>query len=260
MIRKVLLAMICLLLLGTATAYPLSSWKLTAPIISLGVTDLTTNLVGWWSCNENTGTEIADSSGNSNTGTLTNATWTAGNYGSCLSFNGTTAFVTIPDSKSLQFGGATTVALWINPTSVNAAYRFLSKRDAGGTQFDFMCSNANTLAIYNGNETTQSAACLTTGWQHIAVVNSSGDNTLTFYRNGSIVTQVGPFMTISANDAPLLIGKDYTGIQYFYGLIDEIPIFSRGLTPTEIDDLYDFGGVIPSTSKPQLMIAGGDDE
>ncbi len=43
-----------------------------------------------------TGTTVADASGNGNTGTITNATWTtAGKYGNALTFNGTNALLTV---------------------------------------------------------------------------------------------------------------------------------------------------------------------
>ena len=52
---------------------------------------------------EGSGTTVADASGNGNTGTSRNATWTtAGKFGGALSFNGTTARVNIPNSASLQ--------------------------------------------------------------------------------------------------------------------------------------------------------------
>ena len=51
------------------------------------------------------GTAVADQSGNGNNGTLTNATWagaSAGRFGNALSFNGTNASVTIPDSRDAR--------------------------------------------------------------------------------------------------------------------------------------------------------------
>ena len=53
-------------------------------------TSAPTGLVAAYGFDEGTGTTTADSSGNGNTGTLTNATWTtAGKFGKALSFNGT---------------------------------------------------------------------------------------------------------------------------------------------------------------------------
>src|SRR5271168_792732 len=55
----------------------------------------TSGLVAAFSFNEGSGTTVNDSSGNGNTGTISNATWTtAGKYGGALSFNGKTSRVT----------------------------------------------------------------------------------------------------------------------------------------------------------------------
>jgi len=48
-----------------------------------------TGLTAEWKLDDGTGTSAVDSSGNGNTGTLTNGpTWTAGNTGGALSFTG----------------------------------------------------------------------------------------------------------------------------------------------------------------------------
>jgi hypothetical protein len=58
--------------------------------------------VAAYSFNEGSGTTVADSSGNNNTGTLSGVTWTtAGKFSNALVFNGTTARVNIPNSPSL---------------------------------------------------------------------------------------------------------------------------------------------------------------
>ena len=55
-------------------------------------------LVAAYSFDEGVGGTVGDSSGNVNSGTIGNATWTAsGKFGSALSFNGTSALVTIAD-------------------------------------------------------------------------------------------------------------------------------------------------------------------
>ncbi len=52
---------------------------------------------------EGSGTTVTDQSGNGHNGTVANTTWAAtGKYGKALSFNGTSAMVTIPDAASLH--------------------------------------------------------------------------------------------------------------------------------------------------------------
>ena len=90
---------------------------------TLTVNQATQGLVAAYSF-ENAGTTVADASGNGNTGTIANATWTtAGKYGNALVFNGTNAWVTIPDSASLHLTTGMTLEAWVNPSTVSSAWR-----------------------------------------------------------------------------------------------------------------------------------------
>ena len=65
------------------------------------------------------GTAVADNSGTGNNGTLVNATWfgaTAGRFGT-LSFNGSNASVTIPDSNGLDLTIGMTLEAWVRPAT-----------------------------------------------------------------------------------------------------------------------------------------------
>ena len=63
---------------------------------------------------EGSGTTISDRSGNNNTGTLTNGpTWTAGEYGGALLFDGADDRVRVNDSNSLDLTTAATFEAWV---------------------------------------------------------------------------------------------------------------------------------------------------
>src|SRR6202030_2837034 len=57
-------------------------------------------LLGWWKFDENGGLAASDASGGNNTGALVNGpTWTAGQFGSALSFDPSLSqYVQVPDS------------------------------------------------------------------------------------------------------------------------------------------------------------------
>ena len=77
-----------------------------------------TGLVAAYAFNEGAGTTVADVSGNSNTGMISGATWTAaGRYGGALVFNGTSAVVTVPNAASLQLTTGMTLEAWVYPTA-----------------------------------------------------------------------------------------------------------------------------------------------
>src|SRR3989338_1965645 len=63
----------------------------------------TSGLVGYWTFDEGAGTTANDSSGNNNTGTLTNGpTWTTGKIGQALNFDGSDDYVKIPGTATLM--------------------------------------------------------------------------------------------------------------------------------------------------------------
>ena len=91
---------------------------------TLTVNQATPGLVAAYSFSEDAGTTVADASGNGNTGTIVNATWTtSGKYGDGLVFNGTNARVDIGDSASLHLTTGMTLEAWVNPSTVSNTWR-----------------------------------------------------------------------------------------------------------------------------------------
>ncbi len=81
---------------------------------SLFAQDITTGLVGYWSFDEGQETAANDHSGNSNTGTVSGATWSFdGKLGGCLDFDGVDDYV---------LGSASLTASPCNPENQQARY------------------------------------------------------------------------------------------------------------------------------------------
>jgi hypothetical protein len=115
---------------------------------SAGVTVTVSNtgspgLVGAWAFDEGSGTTVADQSGKSNNGTITNATWvTQGKFGKALSFNGTNAWVTIPDSSTLDLTTGMTIEGWVKPTTSSGWQTAMAKEQPGNLAYG-MYANTN---------------------------------------------------------------------------------------------------------------------
>src|SRR3989344_2491526 len=225
--------------------YNSGAQKFTAPPTNLG-------LVGYWSMNEGTGTVAGDGSGNGNRGTLTGGpTWVDGKRGKALSFDGGDDKVNAGTGSSLNVTGAFTASAWIYPRSYGGASkgRIIQKGDLTSTGFIWFVDNSNTTNgmsfCTNGCSGGQLGNIITLNqWQHVTVV-WNGASIATFYVNGvskGNASSVTSGSISSHLSSPLSIGANAADTtRQFNGLIDEVRIYNRELTASEIQALYKSG-------------------
>ena len=195
-----------------------------------------TGLVAAYSFDDATGTTVADLSGNTNTGSISGATWTTGGrFGSALSFNGTSSRVTVPDSASLDLTNALTLEAWVRPSVTPTSWRAVMHKDvdryylfASGTQNRPVVGG--TFGTTNQNVTAPTALSVGT-WAHLAATYDR--TTIRLYVNGVQVATGPQTAAVSTSNAVLTIGADFYGEQ-FAGLIDEVRVYNRALTAAEI--------------------------
>ena len=218
------------------------------------------NLVGYWSFEDATGTTATDFSGNGNTGTLTNmdanTDWIKGKAGKALDFDGTDDYVTVPQTANLDGFSQFTISAWIKQDSSKDA-AFLSTKNSNNSGPYYVWINGNGSITFfasavNANNrysyiTTNTTGLITYGaWHHVvAVFNGSTD--LTVYVDGVSYTGTygsagSAFSSVVDTSIPILIGTYSTygpdaGIE-FNGKIDEVRIYSSALTATQIKNLY----------------------
>src|SRR3989338_10335151 len=88
--------------------------------------DITSGLVWYWKLDENSGSIVADSSGNGNTGTLIGgAAWLSGYTNSDVNFDGADDMVTVADNVAFD-PAIVSVSAWVNPTSVIATQQIIT--------------------------------------------------------------------------------------------------------------------------------------
>jgi RHS repeat-associated protein len=194
-------------------------------------------LVGYWKFDEGSGLTAADSSGNNLTGTLTGGpTWTTGRVNGALSFNGAGSYVQVGAPPSLVMSTAMTISAWINPTGdgiiVNKEDEYEVAVLSGHLQWAIANSNPGWAWIDTGYIPPLNQ------WAHIAVTYDSG--LVKTYANGVLVHTYAGAGTIGDVDPALndfRIGGRQCCVQYFSGSIDEVRIYNRALSATEIQSL-----------------------
>ena len=240
---------------------------------------LTDGLVGYWTMdgskvNWKTGA-VTDSSSQNNTGFVTNmATSTgvaAGKIGQALSFDGGTTYVNLSSTSKVNIPGDNlTIAAWIYPIDLvgTTSPRVINVNSATddyvlAISFASAAGPTNASAIYSaygtGEIDSPANSISANKWQHIAVVwsNSGGGNSGAAYINGVAVATT---TAIAANygDAVATIGSRIVGAPsvVFPGLIDDVRIYKRLLSATEIKALYNSGAAKFNVSPTKYLTDG----
>ncbi len=228
------------------------------------VASITVGLSGYWNFDEGTGTTLIDNSGNGNDGALNNylddSSWLSGQVGGALAFGGPVSsnWVFIPNYPKPS--STMTISAWVWATSRTTWATVLKNWPSAGQQFHFGLDNAtgdlsNYLIQQGGGQVgpVREGAVSplpTNSWQHIALVCNGG--TLQIYRNGQAVgTPLAYDGTINTNVAipAMAIGAkiltnnlpDSGSPGYWHGKMDELGLWSRGLTAAEIGAIYRAG-------------------
>ena len=225
---------------------------------------LTDGLAGYWKMDEASGTNVADSvGGNTGTATSSDPSVTTGNYSNARSFSGSSsANIAIPDNSSLDPSSAITISAWINVTGGDGTYRTVVCKPTtagwGGTYASYCMrlTSANTLEMWvnNGADGADYARSTSTiiagsGWKY--VTGTFDGSTETIYINGSANGTPTSYSASITNSAyPLTIGShnSLSSGEAFYGNIDDVRIYNRALSTTEISNIYN--GTIAGTYAP----------
>ncbi len=225
--------------LSASARDPTSNQAVCGPVtvtVVNGAPTLTTGLVAAYGFNEGGGTTLGDSSGHGHLGALSGPAWTAGKFGSALSFDGINDFVTIADSSLLDVTTRMTLEAWVYPRTVSS-WRTIFLKEQPGNLVYALYGNTGTnrpavqIDVAGGDvrATTQLAA---NTWTHLAATYDGA--MLRFYRNGTEVGSRGVSGAITISSGALRIGGNSVWGEYFDGLIDEIRISNRALAPGEI--------------------------
>jgi chitodextrinase len=208
-------------------------------------------------------TSVADASGSGNNGTTRNTTWAAaGKYGGALSFNGTSSWVTVPDSASLHFTGGFTVEAWVDPaTALGTAWQAVAvKERTGGVVFG-LYANSNRkqpggLTFTGSSEkTAYGTSQVAAGkWTHLA--ETFDGSAVRLYVNGTLVSTMVAAGALPSSTSPLRFGGDAVWSEFFRGLIDEARVYNRPLAAPEISsDMAKPVGTAADTQAPTVPSA-----
>jgi hypothetical protein len=208
------------------------------------------SLVSWWRGEGN----ASDAWGTNNGTLLGGATFGAGAVGQAFQFDGSGNAVCIAASPSLDVGQGTglTIEAWIQPTSVTIGRPIVEWVVTNTFGVLFMTWNAgavhaNIVGTDGSYHMLESAPGLLVPNQfhHVAVTYDKVSGVARLLVNGVVVKEAnfGSFSPRTSSD--MMIGyrpvtSPYGPLQFF-GLIDEVSLYNRGLTTNEIQAIYQAG-------------------
>src|SRR5262245_52080711 len=214
--------------------------------------DVIPGLVAAYGFNELGGPTTADASGAGNVGTLLGGATriTTGKYGNAISFDGINAAVRIPDSPSWKVNGSSTytIGMWVKVKDVDRDYQAAIGMGAWPAD-NLHIYKLGVAWVYKLNTSgvgcvgkTADLSYLTAAdgeYHHIALVLNSGVGRCDFYSDGQVVgTGENVSGTTSFTTGPesndLFIGGLDGGNQYIKADIDEVRLYTKALTETEI--------------------------
>jgi len=205
-------------------------------------------LVGYWNFDEGIGDMAYDHSGNNNNGILRNGPgWAAGISGHCLEFDGIDDFVEILDAPGLDISGTEiTFTAWVKSPAYHDLGWIMGKGRAGdwNEMVWWLLPRSNgsvRYAIKSGGSTIEQldipVGLTPEVWHHVGVVYDG--SYMRFYIDGSEADNAPKTGNLNTNDASIIIGWDAWALSnYYFGSIDEVKIYSRALSPSEMESEY----------------------
>jgi hypothetical protein len=190
-------------------------------------------LIGWWKFDEGSGTVARDSSGNGNDGAIKgDPKWVAGKTGSALELDGNGDYVEV-GSVGISGTAPRTVAGWAkaSTTSIPAwttVFGFAPAGSTDGTYFDIEVDDTGNYVI-NVQGWQAILGPVDTQWHHFAA--TYGGTGGSWYLDGQLIDSLdGAVGTIDQ----VRIGAGVGNSNYFLGVVDDVRIYDRSLTPGEI--------------------------
>jgi hypothetical protein len=184
-------------------------------------------------------------------------TFVPGEDGQAFFFNGINADVRVPASSRINVGvlGALTIEAWVSPASLAeqpiaewnsgstyGAHFWLSTQvPSGGGGPGCLYANLRDTAGTSHTIGSPGGLLLSNTFQHVALTYSRTNGIATLYLNGAIIAQqnLGAFNPQTSYDLYFGLRPSNTPRPvYLFGSLDEVSLYNRALSASEIQMIY----------------------
>ena len=251
---------------STASAQPSASSSASptasaSAVVSPSPGTLSNGLISYYKFDETSGNTAADTK-NTNNGTATGTTIVDGKIGKARSFSTTASYVSLGNSSTLNPTNAITASAWINQTS-GAGFKSIARRagawnfmrDSNDSYWEISPQIAFNFTNSQGtNQDCRGNTIISNNiWYFVAATYDQQNVKL--YVNGVLDKTcpfTAPIKTLAANTYIGRALNDDT-LWNFPGIIDEVGIWDRALTPEEVTSLYNGGSGVQVSLKSNSL-------
>jgi hypothetical protein len=226
---------------------------------------LDSNLISYWKLDANSNDSV-----NSNNGTDTSITYSAGKISNGADLNASSDKIAVATNANLEMA-AQSWSFWIKTSDATSnvnvisryedatkrSFRSILNNTAGEISFAWYDTSNNNTALDNTSDINDGA------WHHIvAVCDTDGSDLRTAIyvdssQVGTTATHAGSTTSIKTTGGASVAFGGGNGIDAsgFVGMLDEIGLWSRALTSAEVTELYNAGAgkTYPFASGPSNL-------
>jgi hypothetical protein len=213
-------------------------------------------MVSWWGADNNALDIVGMNNGTIHGG----VTYGQGEVGSAFDFNSAVGtYLQIPSSAALNIQGSHSISAWVYMRNTSGTRLIAGK--SGGTQF-YSADGILHFVVYSGGtpyHVVSTTALTGNSWHHVTGVFDGNAGVSRLYVDGELNnTSISIPGQPDSNTNPYVFGG-MSGFDYYLdGLIDEVAIFNRALTGTDVQNIFYAGSAgmcRPSVAPPAGLVS-----
>jgi len=210
-----------------------------------GVCAPTNGLVAYYAFGGNANDSSPSKAHGTTSGSVTSINDRFGNANSAYLFNGGAASVTAPNTHLPTGNASRTLAVWAKATALddyNCAANWGSS--STGMRFGLSLKNGTPFFTAQKDDLLSTNGAIDNKWHLLVATYDNTNNQLTLYVDGANVATKVYSSDLSTTGDPLVIGQKVapTGGENWYGMLDDVRVYNRVLTPNELDALLHENG------------------
>lgn len=208
---------------------------------------LASGLIGYWPLDGDTTSwstgRTLDLSGNSNTGSVSAMSTTTspvpGKIGQAMKFDGTNSYIPVTDNNLSLDIDVGTISAWVKTTDAGSAFRGIYEQSHGAGLYLY----SNAIATYDNGAAAARISSKTVNdgkWHHVLMTFSSGVTNGTVLYVDGVAVMTTTITNTAHNGVSIGVGQGGAP-QRFTGNIDDVRVYSRVLSSTDIALMYAAG-------------------